>query len=69
MVASTGNSGDSIVDFTGGASEVVLITLCYEWDLARSFSFLKLGTGADGAGSAILQATTAFRTEPYSSTS
>ena len=67
MTASTGSSGDTLYDYTGGASQVVLITLCYEWDLARSFSFLKLGTGTDGTGSAILQAATAFRTEPYSS--
>ncbi len=67
MTASTGDSADSLYDYTGGASQVVLITLCYEWDLAQTFSFLKLGTGSDGSGSAIMQAATAFRTEPYSS--
>ena len=67
LAASTGNSGDPLYDYTGGSSQVVLVTLCYEWDLARSFSFLKLGSGADGSGSAILQVATAFRTEPYSS--
>ncbi len=67
MAASTGNSGDALYDYTGGSSEVVLVTLCYEWDLARLFSFLKLGTGSDGSGSAIIQAATAFRVEPYSS--
>jgi len=67
MVASTGDSGDAIYDYTGGASEVVLVTLCYQWDLARSFSFLHLGASSDGSGSAIIQAATAFRVEPYSS--
>jgi Flp pilus assembly protein TadG len=69
IVQSTGDTDDVLYDYTGGSSEVVLVTLCYEWDLARSFSFLKLGTGADGEGSAIIQATTAFRVEPYSSVS
>ncbi len=68
MAASTGDSGDQIYDYAGGASSVVLITLCYEWDLAQSFSFLHLGSNADGSGSAILQSSTAFRVEPYAST-
>ena len=63
---STGSSSDAISTYTGVASEVVLVTLCYQWDLAQSFSFLKLGKNADGTGSAIVQAATAFRTEPYS---
>ena len=67
MAASTGDSGDTLYDYTGGASQVVLVTLCYEWDLAKSFAFLKLDVGADGSGAAIIQAATAFRVEPYSS--
>ena len=35
-----------ISKYAGGASEVVLVTLCYKWDLANSFQFLKLGTTA-----------------------
>ena len=69
MSASTGDTDDSLYGYTGGSGQVVLITLCYEWDLAKSFSFLQLGTGSDGSGAAIIQATTAFRTEPYSSSS
>jgi len=69
IAQSTGDADDVLYDYTGGSSEVVLVTLCYEWDLARSFSFLKLGTGADGSGSAVIQAVTAFRVEPYSSIS
>jgi Flp pilus assembly protein TadG len=66
MVGSTGSAADPVATYTGTASEVVLITLCYQWDLAQSFSYLKLGKNADGSGSAVVQAATAFRTEPYS---
>ncbi len=67
MTASTGDTGDALYDHTGGASEVVLVTLCYEWELAQAFAFLKLGAGEDGSGPAIIQAVTAFRVEPYAS--
>ena len=67
LVGSTGSAADPVSTYTGGASEVVLVTLCYQWDLAQSFSYLKLGTNADGSGSAVVQASTAFVTEPYSS--
>ena len=64
MVGSTGESGELISKYAGGASEVVLVTLCYQWDLANNFKFLKLGSGPDGSGPAIIQASTAFKTEP-----
>lgn len=48
---------------TGGASEVVLVTVCYEWDLAGLLPFLKLGSMPSGA--ALIQASATFRTEPY----
>lgn len=47
----------------GSAGEVVLITACYEWELAAIFPFLKLGNMANG--SALIRASTTFRTEPY----
>jgi Flp pilus assembly pilin Flp len=47
----------------GAASEVVLVTVCYEWELADKIPFLKLGNMANG--SALIQAATTFRTEPY----
>ncbi len=65
MVSSTGAGTDAVSTHTGGASKVVLVTLCYQWDLAQSFSYLKLGKNSDGSGSAVVQATTAFRTEPH----
>lgn len=48
---------------TGGSSEVVLVTVCYEWDLAGVLPFLKLGNMPNGA--ALIQASATFRTEPY----
>jgi hypothetical protein len=67
MVASTGQASDSLKQYAGEASQVALVTVCYQWDLAQTFSFLKLGAGPDGSGAAVLQAATAFRIEPYAS--
>jgi hypothetical protein len=66
MTPSTGSAADGLAQYSGEASEVALVTACYEWDLAKMFSFMKLGAGPDGSGSAVLQAATAFRIEPYS---
>jgi Flp pilus assembly protein TadG len=65
MTASTGSTSEPITKYSGSASEVVLVTLCYKWDVASNFPFLKLGSGAGGTGPAIIQATTAFKSEPY----
>ena len=48
----------------GGASQVVLVWVCYEWDLTKSLPFLKLGNMSGGAR--LIQATTVFVSEPYS---
>jgi Flp pilus assembly protein TadG len=47
----------------GAANQVVLITLCFEWEFANKIPFLRLGDMS--SGSRLIQATTAFRTEPY----
>ncbi|MCL4768377.1 MAG: pilus assembly protein [Hyphomicrobiaceae bacterium] len=47
----------------GSASEVVLVTVCYEWDFAGKMPFLTLGSMPNG--SALIQASTTFRSEPY----
>jgi hypothetical protein len=65
MVGSTGGAGDLMSTYTGTASEVVLVTLCYQWDLATTFGFMNLGKNSDGSGPAVVQASTAFRSEPY----
>ena len=65
MVNSTGSIEELVSDYSGDASFVALITVCYEWDLAKTFSFLQLGKGSNGSGPAVMQATTAFRIEPH----
>ena len=47
----------------GSSSDVVLVTVCYEWELAGQLPFLKLGSMPNGA--ALIQASSTFRTEPY----
>lgn len=47
----------------GGASQVVLVTLCFEWDFSKHIPFLNLGNM--NGGSRLIQAATVFRTEPY----
>jgi hypothetical protein len=39
------------------------VTVCYEWELAGKIPFLNLANMANG--SALIQASTTFRTEPY----
>ena len=41
----------------------VLVTACYEWDLAKKLPFLLMGDLSNG--SALIQASSVFRTEPY----
>jgi Flp pilus assembly protein TadG len=64
MVESTGKDTDALSKYSGTASSVVLVTLCYRWDMAEYFPFLKLGYNG-GSGPAIIQAATAFKNEPY----
>lgn len=47
----------------GTASQVVLVSLCYEWEFARIVPFINLGNM--NGGSRLIQASTVFRTEPY----
>ncbi len=63
LAAASGSAGDNIGDSSGGASAVVLVTACYEWELAANLPFLRLGKMSNG--SALIQAATTFRTEPY----
>jgi len=52
--------GDTV---PGAAGTVVLVTVCYEWELAQNMPYLELGKM--GNGSALIRASTTFRTEPY----
>ncbi len=51
--------------YTGSASEIVVVTTCYTWDLPSRLPFLRLGNTADG--SMLMQTATTFRSEPYPS--
>jgi Flp pilus assembly protein TadG len=48
---------------TGGAGAVVLVTVCYPWDFGGKLPFFKMGNLNNGA--MLMQASVAFRTEPY----
>lgn len=61
--ASAGADTDNISNFSGGAGAFVLVTVCYEWELAARLPFLRLGKMNNG--SALIQAATTFKTEPY----
>jgi Flp pilus assembly protein TadG len=47
----------------GNASSVVLVTVCYPWDFGGKLPFIHLGNLKNGA--LLMQASVAFRTEPY----
>jgi Flp pilus assembly protein TadG len=55
--------GDQIATYTGTASDVVIVTVCYKWEYASKLPFIKLGNMTDG--SMMIQTSTAFRTEPF----
>lgn len=63
LTASTGNDADALAGSSGEASVAVLVTACYEWDLAKKLPFLLMGDLSNG--SALIQASSVFRTEPY----
>ena len=47
----------------GGSSSVVVVTGCYTWEFGGKLPFLSIGNMPDG--SFLVQASYAFRTEPY----
>ncbi len=47
----------------GAANQVVLVTLCFEWEFANKIPFIRLGEMNNG--SRLIQAAAVFRTEPY----
>jgi Flp pilus assembly protein TadG len=63
LAPASGAAADKISDSSGGASAVVLVTACYEWELASRLPFMRIGKMQNG--SALIQAATTFRTEPY----
>ena len=66
LAASAGADGDAVSgsgNAGGGASQAVVITVCYEWKLAKAMPFLMLSNM--GNGSSVIQAVATFRSEPY----
>jgi Flp pilus assembly protein TadG len=62
------NNGNVINDSsaafnTGSGSAVVLVTVCYPWEFGGKLPLFKLGNLNDG--SLLMQASVAFRSEPY----
>lgn len=65
MTGSTGSGSDVLSQYSGEASDVVLVTACYQWDLGSQFSFLKLAGDGGNGGPVIMQSASAFKSEPY----
>ncbi len=76
VIANNSPAGAKIATYAGGADDIVIVTACYEWDLTQKFPFqdvkmpngttlpfLKFGNMQNG--SHMMQATTAFRSEPF----
>jgi len=55
---------DAVAPFDAGAgSSVVLVTVCYAWESGGKLPFFKMGNLSDG--SLLMQASVAFRSEPF----
>lgn len=65
------DSNAPLADSSGGAEQVVLVTVCYDWQMPITFPYLRymLMKPIDGiplaSGGALIQAVATFRTEPY----
>jgi Flp pilus assembly pilin Flp len=65
------NMTASLADSSGGAEQVVLVTVCYDWQLPISFPYLRymMMRPIDGvpleSGGSLIQSVATFRTEPY----
>ncbi|MGE0022800.1 MAG: hypothetical protein AB7S70_04115, partial [Hyphomicrobium sp.] len=69
LTPSTGSGGDSIRTQSGGASNAVVVTACYDWEFGRAlwgkiWDFLS-PTPPTEQGLTVLSAATAFRSEPF----
>jgi Flp pilus assembly protein TadG len=63
LVANTASSNDLIAQYSGTAGQVVLVTICYQWDFAKKVPFINSLPGIDSMTK--MQTSLAFRTEPY----
>jgi hypothetical protein len=63
VITNSSPGGAKISESAGNASEIVIVTSCYKWDLTASIPFIPLGNLNDG--SMMMQSATAFRVEPH----
>ncbi len=63
VVTNTASGNDPIAQYSGTAGQVVLVTICYQWDFARKIPLVGVLPGIENMTK--LQTTIAFRTEPY----
>jgi hypothetical protein len=63
IVENPAPGSDLIAIYSGAASDVVVVTVCYKWNFPAHLPFMKLGNMPDG--SMMLQSSTSFRSEPY----
>lgn len=65
------NMTAALADSSGGSEQVVLVTVCYDWQLPITFPYLQymMMRPADGvplaSGGSLIQSVATFRTEPY----
>lgn len=55
--------GTPIANIAGSASTIVVVTVCYKWELTKDIKLIPIGNMNDN--STMMQAVTAFRSEPY----
>lgn len=63
VVTNSASGSDLISQYSGSASDIVMVTTCYKWEFTASIPYFKLGNMNDN--SMMLQSATAFRSEPY----
>ncbi|HML28619.1 MAG TPA: pilus assembly protein [Hyphomicrobium sp.] len=62
-IQNTVDGSQPIATYTGTASDVVIVTACYQWDFASKVPFFSAANMQNGA--MMIQSSTAFRTEPF----
>lgn len=68
LTPASGNGGDSVRSQAGDASDAVMVSACYEWEMGMSLWQLiwnLVSPTPTVQGKMVLSAATAFRSEPY----
>lgn len=66
VISSSAPGGSAIANYSGAASDIVIVTACYKWDFTATLPYLPIGNMPDG--SYMMQTATAFRSEPFPGT-